>query len=308
MRRTISHVVKFRGVGLHSGEPAVLTVAPAAPHSGILFQRIGKGGGTRPIPARYDFVCDTYLSTSLGDGDGICIGTVEHLMAALSGCGITDALVCLDGPEVPVLDGSAIEFVRAFVRAGIRDLGLPCRAIRILEPVAVRIGDRMAELAPAPRFEMAFRIRFEDRAIGAQSKFLVLTGSTLVAELSDSRTFGRLADVEMLRRKGLGRGGSLENVVVVDNDRVLNPEGLRHPDEFVRHKMLDAAGDLALAGAPIIGRYTGIKAGHRLSNLLLRALFSCPERWTWCDLEPGQAPGGPLPLPAGDVTAARIAV
>ena len=206
------------------------------------------------------------------------------------------------------MDGSAVVFVREFVRAGIRDLGVPCRAIRVLERIRVRMNGKVAELTPAPRFEMDFSVSFADPAIGRQSKRLVLTGGAVVSELSDSRTFGSLADVEVLRRAGLGRGGDLESAVIVDDGRILNPGGLRHPDEFVRHKMLDAVGDLALAGAPVIGRYRGVKAGHEITNLLLRKLFSCPEAWAWCDLQPGQGPGGTLHPPAVHVSDAPIAV
>jgi UDP-3-O-[3-hydroxymyristoyl] N-acetylglucosamine deacetylase len=308
MRRTVNKAVRFRGVGLHSGQPVVLTVAPAAADSGIVFRRIDAGPAARPIPARYDCVNDTHLCTGLANGDGLAVGTVEHLMAALAGCGISDARIDLDGPEVPIMDGSAMAFVREFLRVGMRDLGVPWRAIRVLEPVSVRMEGKVAELAPAPRFEMEFSVSFADPAIGRQSKHLVLTGGAVVSELCDSRTFGCLADVETLRRMGLGRGGTLENAVIVDNGRVLNAGGLRYPDEFVRHKMLDAVGDIALAGAPIIGRYTGIKAGHEMSNLLLRKLFSCPEAWTWCELRPGQAPGGASHPPAVHASDTSIAV
>jgi UDP-3-O-[3-hydroxymyristoyl] N-acetylglucosamine deacetylase len=308
MRRTVNKAVKFRGVGLHGGQPVVLTVAPAAADMGIVFHRTDAGPAARPIPARYDLVSDAHLCTRLTNGDGLSVCTVEHLMAALAGCGISDARITVDGPEVPIMDGSAVVFVREFMGAGIRDLGVPWRAIRVLEPVTVRMVGKSAELAPAPRFEMDFSVSFADPAIGRQSRHLVLTGGAVVSELSDSRTFGCLADVEMLRRNGLGRGGGLENAVIVDNGRILNPGGLRHPDEFVRHKMLDAVGDLALAGAPIIGRYTGIRAGHEITNLLLRKLFSRPEAWTWCELRPGQGPGGALHPPAVHESDASIAV
>jgi len=308
MRSTVNNAVKFRGIGLHGGQPVVLTVAPAAANTGIVFHRADAGPAARPIPARYNFVNDTYLRTGLINGDGLSVGTVEHLMAALSGCGITDARITLDGPEVPIMDGSAVCFVHEFARVGIRDLGVSCRAIRVLEPISVMMDEKLVALSPAPRFEMEFSVSFADPAIGRQSKYLALTGSAIVSELSDSRTFGCLADVERLRRMGLGRGGGLENAVIVDNGRVLNRDGLRHPDEFVRHKMLDAVGDLALAGAPIIGRYTGVKAGHEISNLLLRKLFDCRDAWTWCDLQPSQAPGGVLYPPPMDNSASQIAV
>ncbi|MFQ5567482.1 MAG: UDP-3-O-acyl-N-acetylglucosamine deacetylase [Paracoccaceae bacterium] len=308
MRRTVNNAVKFRGIGLHGGQPVVLTVAPATADMGIVFHRSDAGPAARPIPARFDAVDDTYLRTGLANDDGLSVSTVEHLMAALAGCGITDARITLNGPEVPIMDGSAAVFVRAFVRAGIRDLGVPCRAIRVEEPIGVRMDGKVAELAPAPRFEMAFSVSFADPAIGRQSKRLVLADGAIVSELCDSRTFGTLADVEMLRRIGLGRGGDLDSAVIVDDGRVVNPGGLRHPDEFVRHKMLDAVGDLALAGAPIIGRYTGVKAGHEITNRLLHKLFSCPESWTWCELQPGQGPGGTLHPPEARVPDAPIAV
>lgn len=308
MRSTVDGAVKFRGIGLHGGQPVDLTVAPAPANSGIVFHRTDVGPLAEPIRARYDFVSNALLCTRLTNGAGLSVSTVEHLLGALTGCGITDARITLDGPEVPIMDGSAISFVREFVHVGIRNLGIPCRAIRIREPISVRSDDKLAELSPAPDFEMDFTVCFSDPAIGRQSKRLVLTGGAIVAELCDSRTFGCLADVKTLRGKGLGRGGCLENAVIVDNGRVLNPGGLRHLDEFVRHKMLDAVGDLTLAGAPIIGRYTGIKAGHEISNLLLRKLFSCPEAWDWCDLRPGQMPGGTLKLPAFHISDAPIAV
>ena len=308
MHNTVNNAVKFRGVGLHCGQPAVLSVAPAAAKSGIVFHRTDKGSAARPILARYDFVSNALLCTRLTNGDGLSVSTVEHLLAALAGCGITDASISLDGPEVPIMDGSAVDFVRAFAGVGIRNLGVPCRAIRVLEPISVTLDDRMAELSPAPQLEMDFSICFSDPAIGRQSKQMVLTGSAIVSELCDSRTFGCLADVETLHGMGLGRGGCLGNAVIVDNGRILNPDGLRHPDEFVRHKMLDAVGDLALAGAPIIGRYTGVKAGHEISNLLLRKLFSCQEAWEWCDLRPGLTPGGPLNLPVPRFSDTSVAV
>ena len=308
-RRTLRQPVRFSGVGLHCGQPATVFVDPAPAGAGVVFRRVETGV---QIPARYDHVVDTPLSTRLGIPDevpgGPLVGTVEHLMAALAAAAITDALVSLEGPEVPVLDGSALPFLAAFAEAGLTDLREPSRAIRILRPVTVEIGDRSARLEPAPRFEMSFMIDFADPAIGTQSKTLALAGGALAAELSDARTFGCLAEVDRLRRAGLGLGGSLENAVVVDRGRVLNPGGLRHADEFVRHKMLDAAGDLALAGAPIVGRYTGVRAGHALTNLLIRRLFATPGTWEWCDADESQVPGGPLTLPARAPAESPIAV
>lgn len=297
MFRTLGNAVTFRGVGLHCGLPVCTTIAPAAPGSGIAFRRVDAGPSAPPVPARYNRVTDTRYRTSLGNGDGLTVCTVEHLLAALSGCGVTDASVALDGPEVPVLDGSAVGFVRGILGAGFREVPGPARAIRIVRPVCVHMEGRFAALLPAPRSEMRFTVRFDDPAIGEQTRDLVLTRRTIVGELSDSRTFSLLSDVPTLRRMGLGRGGGLDNAIVVDRGRILNPEGLRHPDEFVRHKMLDAVGDLALAGAPIIGRYVGFKAGHEVTNRLLRQLFAEPAAWTWCEVPDDPDHGAPIEAP-----------
>jgi len=304
MRRTIARSVQFRGVGLHGGAAALMAVSPAPSGSGILFRRTDVDSGSRPIPACYDAVVETRLCTRLANRDGLSVSTVEHLMAALSGCGVTDALVSLDAPEVPVMDGSALPFVLAFVNAGFKSLPGANPALRILDPVEVCIDGKRAALLPAARFEMDFTVSFADPAIGEQRKFLALTGSTFVTELSDSRTFGLLSEIEGLRRVGLGRGGSLDNTIVVDRGRVLTPGGLRYSDEFVRHKMLDAVGDLALVGAPIIGRYVGVKAGHTLTNLLLRQLFDRPSAWRWTGPANEQVAGGRLepPLPQSETT------
>jgi UDP-3-O-[3-hydroxymyristoyl] N-acetylglucosamine deacetylase len=284
--------VVFNGVGLHGGQAVTMQVGPAPAGHGILFRRTDLALGTGDIPARWDHVVDTRLCTRLGNEHGASVGTVEHLMAALAGCGITDALVSLAGPEVPIMDGSAAPFVAALLGAGIVETGRPCRAIRIRDNVVVEQDGKRAELAPANRFEMAFAIEFDDPAIGTQRHALPLVDGAFVAELGDCRTFGHLGEVEQLRAMGLARGGSLQNAIVVDRGRVLNPEGLRRPDEFVRHKMLDAVGDLALAGAPLVGRFIAHRGGHEMTNRLLRALFARPEAWGWIDLRPGQWFGG----------------
>ena len=304
-RRTLARPVRFGGIGLHSGRPATVVVAPAPAGTGVVF--LSAATGVR-LAARHENVLDTPLSTRLGLPGGPVIGTVEHLMAAFAAAAVTDAVVSIDGPEVPILDGSALPFLAGFAEAGLRDLDEACHAIRVLRPVTVEIGDRSARLEPAPRFEISFTIDFADPAIGSQSKTLALAGGALATELAAARTFGCLAEVERLRRAGLCLGGSLENAVVVEGGRVLNPEGLRHGDEFVRHKMLDAAGDLALAGAPIIGRYTGVRAGHALTTLLLRRLFAGPDAWEWCAADATQVPGGPLVLPAPVPAEAPLAV
>lgn len=276
MQSTLQHSVTLSGPGLHSGRPATLTVRPALAEHGIWFRRTDLTGIDPMIPALWNAVRPSRLCTRLSNAAGAEISTVEHLMAALAGCGIHNALIEVDGPEVPILDGSAAPFVSAFLDAGTRALAAPVRVLRILEPVEVVAGDASARLVPAASFEMSFSISFTDDAIGQQARMLDLSNGAFVRELCTSRTFCRAADVAAMHSAGLARGGSLDNAVVVDGARVLTPGGLRHPDEPVRHKMLDALGDLALAGGPILGRYEGERAGHALTNRLLHALFARP--------------------------------
>jgi UDP-3-O-[3-hydroxymyristoyl] N-acetylglucosamine deacetylase len=215
----------------------------------------------------------------VGNAAGVTVSTIEHLMAALVMLGIDNAVVELDGPEMPIMDGSSQPFVEVLDLAGKRPQGSARRFIEILEPVEVVDGDKRAALMPAPRFEMAFEIRFPTAAIGRQVVDLWMDEATFRREIADCRTFGFLHEVEALRAVGLARGGSLENVVVIEGDRVLNPEGLRRTDEFVRHKALDAIGDLYVLGAPIIGRFEGELAGHAINNQLVRALLARPDAW-----------------------------
>ena len=306
--RTIGAGAAFRGIGLHGGQSVAMRVLPAPAGRGVLFRRTDLPAGRGDIPARWSNVVDTKLCTRLGNAHGASVGTVEHLMAALAGCGITDALVLLDGSEVPIMDGSAAPLVDGLLRAGVADSGVPARALRILAPVEVVDGERRAALLPSSRFEMAYSIEFDDPAIGASRAELRLTGTAFVDELGDCRTFGRLSEVEQLRASGLARGGSLRNAVVVDRGRVLNPEGLRRPDEFVRHKMLDAIGDLALAGAPIIGRFESHRGGHELTNALLRTLFARTDAWAWEPLCPDRWFGAVTHAPATPQPASAIAV
>ena len=301
MRRTLREDVTFTGVGLHGGASVTMTIARAGSRTGINFLRIDAPMDQQVIPARYDLVTDTRLCTKLTNEHGVSVSTVEHVMAALAGCGITDAFIALNGPEVPIMDGSSSDFVRGILDAGIDVLDDTTPAIRITKPVTVEDNGRRASLVPADRFEMSFDIDFEDKAIGQQQKSLSLVNGAFIAELSDARTFGHLHEVEQLRQMGLARGGSMHNAIVVDQGRVLNPEGLRHSDEFVRHKMLDAVGDLALAGAPIIGRYEGSRAGHEMTNLLLHELFARPDCWVWDEVDGGTGLGAvredPIVLP-----------
>ncbi|WP_095589986.1 UDP-3-O-acyl-N-acetylglucosamine deacetylase [Actibacterium ureilyticum] len=288
MQTTLKNKVSFKGVGLHSGARVCATVHPASAEYGIWFRRTDLADGDVLIPARWDCVERSPLCTKLVNEAGISVSTVEHLMAALAGCGLQNALIEIDGPEVPILDGSSAQFVDAFLAAGIQMLDAPSRAIRILKPVEVREGAAWARLSPGDTLEIDFQIDFEEAAIGRQQKTLNMANGAFVRELSDSRTFCRRADVDTMQANGLALGGVPgENAVVFDGDLVESGGGLRHADEPVRHKMLDALGDLALAGAPILGRYEGHRAGHALTNKLLRALFANPEayRVVTCDAD-----------------------
>lgn len=254
-----------------------MTIRPASAEYGIWFRRLDVSGRDALVPARYDAVIASELSTKIANEAGVEVSTVEHVMAALAGTGVHNALIELDGPEVPIMDGSAAAFVKGILSRGLRLLDAPVRAIEVLKPVTVRRGEATATLSPSFGLEMSFEIDFADRIIGHQEMTLDMANGTFVHELCDSRTFCRNADVEAMRDRGLILGGTLENAVVVDGDAVLTPGGLRHSDEPVRHKMLDALGDLALAGAPLLARYDGHRAGHALTNQLLRALFADPD-------------------------------
>lgn len=284
MQTTINHVIAFTGVGLHSGKPARLVLHPAGADHGIRFVRTDLAD-RQEIPALWFNVIQEPLNTRLqGQGD-VSVSTIEHLMAALAGTGVHNVLVEIDGPEVPILDGSAAPFVRKIVQAGLMRLAAPLRVIEVLKTVTVENGAARASLSPAQNLQIGFSIEFPDAAIGAQAKSLNMANGAFVRELCDSRTFCRRADVEYMHSKGLALGGTFENAVVVDGAQVLSPGGLRHSDEAVRHKMLDALGDLYTAGAPILGRYQGDRAGHALTNALLRALFDTPGAWRYVDCD-----------------------
>lgn len=276
-QQTLAGPAIFAGVGLHTGKRVRAAILPAPPGTGVLFVRTDLDGLV--IPARADKVVGTRLNTVIGDGSGASISTVEHLMAALAALEVDNALVELDGPEAPIMDGSAQPFVEMIDHVGVRRQEAPRQYIEVLTPVVVRDGDKRASLAPAPRLEIAFEIDFASPVIGRQRVDLAVDEASFRAELADCRTFGFLHEVEALRASGLALGGSLENAVVVNGESVLNPEGLRRPDEFVRHKALDALGDLYLLGHPLIGRYEGVRAGHALNNAVVRALLGKPRAW-----------------------------
>lgn len=278
MQTTIRTKATFDGHGLHSGRPARVSVLPAPAGHGIVFRRVDIALGDTRVPARWDLVEQSPLCTKIVNAAGVFVSTIEHLMAALAGCGIHNALIEIDGPEVPILDGSSAPFVRGLLSCGVRRLNTPVQAIEVLTVIETHTQAGWARLSPGRGLTMAFHISFADRAIGEQSCHLDLANGAFVRELCDSRTFCRQADVETMQANGLALGGSPgENAVVFDDDRVLSPGGLRHADEPVRHKMLDALGDLALAGMPILGHYEGHRAGHAMTNSLLRELFAHPD-------------------------------
>lgn len=270
------------GIGLHTGARIQLTLVPAPAQHGIVFQRTDLPGA-KALPARYDHIVDTRLSTVLGEQTNPAnrIATIEHLMAALQGCGIDNALILVDGPEIPVFDGSAADFVFLIDCAGRQTQDAPRQYLEVLRPVRVEHNGAYAELRPAPvqNLHLSFDIDFPDCAIGKQAFALELTPHTFRQDLARNRTFTLLQEIEALHKAGLARGGSLENAIVVDGSQILNPAGLRHPDEFIRHKIMDAVGDMYLAGAPMRARFYGHRSGHGLNNQLLRALFANPAAW-----------------------------
>ncbi|MGA0599648.1 UDP-3-O-acyl-N-acetylglucosamine deacetylase [Caulobacter sp. KR2-114] len=278
-QHTLTAPAQFRGVGIHTGLMVSVEVRPAEADSGIAFLRTDIDDRDALVPARGEAVCRTQLGTVISNAAGVTVSTVEHLMAALSALGIDNAVVALDGPEVPIMDGSSQPFIEALDRAGRRPQAAARRYLEVLEPVEVVEDDKRVTLSPCDRFEMAFEILFDSPAIGRQQVDLALDESVFRRELADCRTFGFFHEVEQLQAAGFARGGSLDNVVVIDGDTVMNPEGLRRPDEFVRHKALDAVGDLYLLGAPLFGRYEGVYAGHGLNNAVVRALLARPQAW-----------------------------
>ncbi|MBL1434678.1 MAG: UDP-3-O-[3-hydroxymyristoyl] N-acetylglucosamine deacetylase [Rhodobacteraceae bacterium] len=274
VQRTLKRDIQIIGTGLHSGRPARLTLAPAAANMGIWFRRVDVRDRDNMIPALWDMVNDTQLSTGIINEAGVSVSTIEHLMAALAGCGVHNAIIDIDGPEVPIMDGSATRFVAEIQRAGLVEQGQTVTLLEIHETVRVEKGDAFAELSPLDRVEIDFTIDFPGTIIGRQSATLDMRNGNFVHDIANCRTFCRAQDVDTMRANGRALGGSLENALVVDGDHYQNAEGPRRADECVRHKILDALGDLMLAGAPILGRYRGYKAGHALTNQLLHKLFS----------------------------------
>jgi UDP-3-O-[3-hydroxymyristoyl] N-acetylglucosamine deacetylase len=282
---TLRDSVSLTGVGVHSGSPVTLTIHPAEIDCGVRFLRSGVNGcPDREIRADVRAVTATEFATVLGDTSGPLCSTAEHVLAALSGLGVDNAIIEIDGPEVPIMDGSAAPFVAAIERAGIVTLAAPRRYIRVLKPVCVANGECTGELRPYSRgFRVEIEIAFDNLLVGRQALALDVTPDSFRKEIARARTFGFMNDVNKLWRAGYARGANFDNTVVVSDDRVLNVEGLRYADEFVRHKALDAIGDLALAGLPLIGAYRSSRGGHKLNHAVLSALMADPTAWAVVD-------------------------
>lgn len=280
-QRTLKSLVRATGVGLHTGCKVEMTLRPARPDTGIVFRRLDVDPPIE-IPVSPERVTDTRLCSAL-ERDGVKIATVEHLMSALAGLGVDNAYVDLTGPEVPILDGSAAPFVFLIQSAGLEEQPAARRYLRVRKTVRVEEGDKWAQLSPYEGFRLSFRIDFEHPCLqrSGQEVMIDLAEQSYVKEISRARTFGFMRDVESLRSSGLARGGTLDNAVVMDEYRVLNEGGLRYADEFVKHKVLDAVGDLYMAGHPILGAFTAYKSGHGLNNKLLRAWLADATAWEW---------------------------
>ena len=284
-QHTLREAVSLEGVALHSGVSVKLNIKPAAIDHGIVFKRIDINTDHAVIPAKWNFVSDTRLCTTITNKQGISVSTIEHLMAALSGCGIDNATIEVNGPEVPIMDGSSEPFVSIFQFSGVVEQNADRQILKIRKPVEI-LGDlgECIILSPAEEFSIEFEIDFNSMAIKEKSLDISLVNGTFNHDISGARTFGFLEDVDKMRAAGLGLGGSLDNVVVIDGSNILNTGGLRYDDEFVRHKILDCVGDVYLAGGPIVGRIKAFKTGHYFNNKLLRQLFSEADAWEWITL------------------------
>jgi UDP-3-O-[3-hydroxymyristoyl] N-acetylglucosamine deacetylase len=276
---TLASEVSLTGTGVHSGAPVSIVLYPADGDQGLRFLLSNGDGEGTEIAADQRWVTGVTLCTVLGDGNGASVATVEHLLAALRGLGVDNALIEIDSSEVPIMDGSSASFVEAIDEVGLVELDCPRRFLKVLKPIIVEEGGAYGELSPHNGFRLDVEIEFDTPLIGQQRIEIDINPGSFRRELSRARTFGFMKDVERLWAAGLALGASLDNTVAIGEDRIINREGLRYTDEFVRHKALDAVGDLALAGAPILGAYRSRRGGHRLNSLVLKAMFADPEAW-----------------------------
>lgn len=308
-QRTLKSPIHCSGVGLHSGAKVAMTLLPAETNTGIVFRRTDVAGGQAQISATWQNAIETPLCSTLEDRRGVRISTIEHLMSAFAGCGIDNAVVEVNGPEVPIMDGSAAPFVFLFECAGIVEQSLPRRTIRVLKPVTIHDSNRSTSLVPSHTFSIRFAIEYDNPAVRYQEWSGEVDPTTYKREIARARTFGFLNEVDALRAKGYALGGSLDNAVVISGEEIINDGGLRFTNECVRHKVLDSLGDLYLAGAPLAGAFEGIRAGHALTLRLLHALFADQDAWCWDDVEDAElvvhGDAGGLQAPPSRAVAAR---
>lgn len=281
LQKTLKGKTSSIGVGLHSGKRAKLTICPAPIDTGYVFIRTDMPAAIARVKAFADFVTATQLGTTITNAHGVSVATIEHILAALNGMGIDNAIIEIDGPEVPILDGSSEPFVEMISSVGLRTQAAPRRHIEVLQTIEVKDGNKFARLEPYDGFSVEVEIHFAAKIIGHQRGKFEIAGSGFADDLARARTFGFLHQIDEMRAKGLGLGGSIDNAIVIDGDEVLNENGLRFDDEFARHKALDAVGDLALAGAPLKARYVSRLGGHALNVALVKALLANPDAWRW---------------------------
>ncbi len=280
-QKTLRNSISCTGVGVHSGNVVNMTLKPAAAGTGIVFRRTDVDPAVADIPARFDAATELVMCTTIANDAGVKVATIEHLMAAFSGSSVDNAIVELDGPEVPVMDGSSAPFIFLIECADVVEQSSPRQFIKVLKEVSVRNAEAIATLSPGDNMSVSFEIAFENKRIGQQNCSFNLRNGIFKNEIARARTFGFVSEIEQLKAMGLAKGGSLDNAIVLSGDEILNEEGLRYQDEFVRHKALDAIGDLYLAGAPIIGQFQGVRSGHALNNKLLHEFLSDESAWCY---------------------------
>ena len=283
-QKTLKNAIHCSGIGVHSGDKVSLTLHPAEPDFGIRFRRSDAEGKGTELSATWQNAVETPLCTTLTDGNGVKVATIEHLMSAFAGCGIDNALVEIDGAEVPIMDGSAAPFVFLIECAGTVEQDAPRRALRILKEITIEESHRAATLTSGHGLNVYFEIDFDSPAVSRQEWSIQVDCESYKREIARARTFGFLAEVDKLRAMGFARGGSLDNAIVINGSKILNEGGLRFDNEFVRHKILDSIGDLYLIGGPLLGQFRGLRAGHSLTLKLLQALFADPEAYEWVDM------------------------
>lgn len=289
-QQTIAKKISCMGVGLHSGADVSLTLCPADEHTGILFRRLDVDAAKADVPARFDLVTNTMLGTTITNEHGVDVSTIEHLVAAIWGCGIDNIIIELQGPEIPIMDGSSDPFMSLIECAGIKQQDAPRKVIEVLDTIRVEDEDKYIEIKPAEDFSISLGINFDDKTIGQQQFDFSLATDSFKSDIGRARTFGFKHEVDQLRSMGLARGGSLDNAIVVDENGVMNEGGLRFDDEFVRHKLLDCIGDFYLAGAWFKGHFNAYCAGHKINNMVLRALFDNPQAWRYAEEAEASSP------------------